>query len=79
MYWVVDNKAIHITNIVTTVLLTFPEIKDIAEQTDLSAQMPEKVQELSQLLTQYLKERKAQRPTYLSSGKLLPYPDGSEN
>ena len=53
--------------------------KDIAEQTDLSAQMPEKVQELSQLLTQYLKERKAQRPTLLSSGKLLPYPDGSEN
>lgn len=53
--------------------------KDIAEQTDLSAQMPEKVQELSQLLTQYLKERKAQRPTHLSSGKLLPYPDGSEN
>ena len=53
--------------------------KDIAEQTDLSAQMPEKIQELSQLLTQYLKERKAQRPTLLSSGKLLPYPDGSEN
>ena len=53
--------------------------KDIAEQTDLSAQMPEKVQELSQLLTQYLKERKAQRPTLLSSGKPLPYPDGSEN
>lgn len=53
--------------------------KDIAEQTDLSAQMPEKVQELSQLLTQYLKKRKAQRPTLLSSGKLLPYPDGSEN
>ena len=53
--------------------------KDIAEQTDLSAQMPEKVKELSQLLTQYLKERKAQRPTLLSSGKLLPYPDGSEN
>ena len=53
--------------------------KDIAEQTDLSAQMPEKVQELSQLLTQYLKERKAQRPTLLLSGKPLPYPDGSEN
>ena len=53
--------------------------KDIAEQTDLSAQMPEKVEELSQLLTQYLKERKAQRPTLLSSGKPLPYPDGSEN
>lgn len=53
--------------------------KDIAEQTDLSAQMPEKVQELSQLLTQYLKKRKAQRPTLLSSGKPLPYPDGSEN
>ena len=29
MYWVVDNRAIHTTNITTTVLLTFPKIKDI--------------------------------------------------
>ena len=53
--------------------------EDIGEQVDLSARMPEKVQELSRLLSDYLKERNAQRPAYRSSGKPIPYPDGSEN
>lgn len=52
--------------------------EDIGEKVDLSDRMPEKVKELSRLLTEYLKERNAQRPVYRSSGKPIPYPDGSE-
>lgn len=53
--------------------------EDIGEQADLAGQMPEKVEELSRLLTHYLKARNAQRPSYRSSGQLIPYPDGSSN
>lgn len=48
--------------------------EDIAEQKDLSAAMPEKVAELSKELTQYLKERNAQRPALKSTGELIAYP-----
>lgn len=48
--------------------------QDIGEQDDLTARMPEKVKELAAELTTYLKERDAQRPSYRSSGELIPYP-----
>ena len=48
--------------------------EDIGEQNDLAASMPEKVKELADELTRYLKERDAQRPAYRSSGELIAYP-----
>lgn len=48
--------------------------QDIGEQNDLAVRMPEKVKELAAELTTYLKERDAQRPSYRSSGELIPYP-----
>lgn len=49
--------------------------EDIGEQNDLADSMPEKVNELADELTRYLKERDAQRPAYRSSGELIPYPN----
>ena len=48
--------------------------EDIAEQNDLAAAMPEKVEELSKELTQYLKEHDAQRPGLKATGELIAYP-----
>ena len=48
--------------------------EDISEQNDLAEAMPEKVAELSKELTQYLKERDAQRPALKSTGELIAYP-----
>lgn len=48
---------------------------DISEQTDLSQKMPEKVKSLSRELSNYLRERNAQRPSLKSTGQLLPFPD----
>lgn len=61
-----------------TGLLRMYNVKDdIGEQNDLAKAMPDKVAELASELTQYLKERDAQRPYLKASGKLLPYPDGT--
>ena len=48
--------------------------QDIGEQNDLAAAMPEKVKELQAELTTYLKDRKAQRPSWKESGEVIPYP-----
>ena len=52
--------------------------EDLGEYADLAEKMPEKVEELSKELTEYLKARNAQRPAYRSTGALIPYPDGSK-
>lgn len=49
---------------------------DIGEQRDLAARHPKIVQQLSKELSDYLRERKAQRPSMKATGKLIPYPDG---
>ncbi len=53
-------------------------VNDISEQNDIAAEHPETVKELASELTQYLKERDAQRPSMKETGKLINYPDGSE-
>lgn len=49
--------------------------EDIGEQNDLAAKMPEKVKSLSKKLSDYLRERDAQRPSLKSTGKVIPFPD----
>ena len=48
---------------------------DIGEQHDLAAEYPEIVKKLSKELSDYLRERDAQRPSMKATGKLIPYPD----
>lgn len=48
---------------------------DISETHDVSAEYPEKVKELSKELGTYLRDVKAQRPTFKDSGKPVPWPD----
>lgn len=50
---------------------------DISEQNDIAGQNPEIVKELSVELSNYLKERDAQRPSLIGTEQMLPYPDGS--
>lgn len=52
--------------------------EDIGEQNDLADKMPAKVRRLSKKLSDYLRDREAQRPSYSGSGKPIPYPDGKE-
>lgn len=47
---------------------------DIGEQTELSAQIPEKVRELAEKLTIHLKETQADRPTVQATGQPVPFP-----
>lgn len=49
--------------------------KDIKEQHNLADSQPAKTKELARLLTKRLKEYNAQLPTYISTGKTIPYPD----
>ncbi len=49
--------------------------EDIGENNDLATRMEKKARELSKLLTQQLRSLGAQLPTYISSGKQIPYPD----
>lgn len=49
--------------------------KDIGEQNDLSQTMPDKVKELAAELSDYLRERDAQRPSLKSTGEVIPFPD----
>ena len=49
--------------------------KDIEEQHDLSGVELAKTKALSNLLTQKLKERNASMPSWLSSGKTIPWPN----
>lgn len=48
---------------------------DISEQNDLASEKPEIVKQLCIELSDYLREREAQRPKLKASGKPLPYPD----
>lgn len=49
--------------------------EDIGEQNDLAAEHPEIVKKLSKELSDYLRERDAQRPSMKKTGELIPYPD----
>jgi arylsulfatase A-like enzyme len=48
--------------------------KDLGETNDLSNEFPNKVQALSQILSQQLKQWKAKMPIERSTGKPLPFP-----
>jgi arylsulfatase A-like enzyme len=52
---------------------------DISEQTNLAAEEPGKVKELATRLTQLLKERGAQMPSYHSTGKSIEWPDQAKD
>lgn len=49
--------------------------EDVGETTDLAAEKPELVAELSRELGEYLRSVDAQRPTYKSDGHACPWPD----
>lgn len=49
--------------------------KDISEQNDLAQTMPDKVKELTAELSDYLRERDAQRPSLKATGEVIPFPD----
>jgi arylsulfatase A-like enzyme len=48
---------------------------DIGEQNDLAARYPEKVKEMTELMTLELKNRGALMPTFKKDGKQIPWPD----
>lgn len=48
---------------------------DIKESRNLAGRYPRKVTELAKLLTEKLKQSKAQRPLYRATGKPVPWPD----
>jgi arylsulfatase A-like enzyme len=50
---------------------------DIGELHNLADQQPEKVRELALDLSKYLRNVKAQRPLYKSTGNTVPWPDGA--
>lgn len=50
--------------------------EDIGEQHDLAQAMPDKVKELAAELSDYLRERDAQRPSLKATGEVIPFPDG---
>ena len=49
--------------------------KDIGELNNLAGQQPAKVKEMALKLGKYLRGAKAQRPSYKSTGKPVPWPD----
>ncbi|WP_339923192.1 sulfatase [uncultured Cyclobacterium sp.] len=48
---------------------------DISESTELSSSNRDKTKEMAVLMTELLKETKAQMPTLIATGQLVPYPD----
>ena len=56
-------------------LRLYDTANDIGEQNDIAANNPEVVKALATELSQYLRERDAQRPSFKSTGKLCPWPD----
>lgn len=50
--------------------------EDIGEQHDLAQAMPDKVKELAAELSDYLRERDAQRPSLKATDEVIPFPDG---
>ena len=59
----------------TGVLRLYNIKEDIGEQHDLACKMPGKVRELAIELSDYLRERQAQRPSVKATGKIIPFPD----
>ena len=59
----------------TGVLRLYNIKEDIGEQNDLAKSMPEKVKELAVQLSDYLREREAQRPSMKDTGEIIPFPD----
>ena len=59
----------------TGVLRLFNIKDDIGEQNDLAIKMPEKVKELASELSDFLRERNAQRPSIKATGNIIPFPD----
>ena len=51
--------------------------EDIGETTNQAESNPEKLNELAQVLTAYLREVDAQLPVHKSTGEMVAYPDGS--
>jgi len=49
--------------------------EDLSEKNDLSTQEPVKGKELAKVLSDFLRESKAQMPQDNSTGKLVEYPD----
>lgn len=49
--------------------------EDIGEQNDLAGSIPDKVKELATELSDYLRERDAQRPSMKATGEVIPFPD----
>lgn len=49
--------------------------EDISEQNDLATENPEIVKQLCKEVSDYLRERDAQRPSLKSTGMVLPFPD----
>lgn len=49
--------------------------EDIGETNNLAKTMPEKLEELSQELSDSLKAYGAQRPSYIETGEIIPWPD----
>lgn len=64
IYWYVDGKK-----------ELYDVRADIGETTDLSAQCPDKVKELSEELGKFLRESGGQRPSLVATGKPCPWPD----
>ena len=48
---------------------------DIGEQNDIAASRPDVVKSMAAELSEYLRERDAQRPSFKSTGKPCPWPD----
>ena len=52
---------------------------DVGEQNDIAADNPELVKVLATELSDYLRERNAQRPSFKSTGKICAWPDEVAN
>lgn len=51
--------------------------EDISEKQDLVDEYPDMVRKLSKELSVYLRQKKAQRPSFKDSGEPVPWPDGT--
>ena len=51
--------------------------EDISEKQNLVDKYPDMVRKLSKELSIYLRQKKAQRPSFKDTGELVPWPDGT--
>lgn len=59
----------------TKTLRLYNVMEDIGEQNNIADKMPDKVKELATELSDYLRERDAQRPLIKATGEVIPFPD----